>query len=85
MQHMQHGIEIFRTYIEAWYNGSLHKIFFSKKINKTIKEQICSVLAGYVWDMENPFVVRHKQSINNLAKYYEFDSCRLFIGIQLSG
>ena len=35
-----------------------------------IKKQICSVLAGYVWDKSNPFVARHKQSVRNLANLF---------------
>ena len=63
------GIETFRTYIKAWYDGTLHQIFFSDQVDKSIKEKICSVLAGYVWDKSNPFVTRHKQSITNLAYF----------------
>lgn len=62
-----HGFEVFRTYIDSWYDGSLHKIFFSPYVDHKIKKQICSVLAGYVWDKDNPFVTRHKQSLKNLA------------------
>lgn len=68
VSHILDGVEIFRTYIEGWYDGSLHKIFFSEHVEKKVKEQICSVLAGYVWDISNPFVSRHKQSVKNLAK-----------------
>jgi flavin-dependent dehydrogenase len=68
---MNHGLEVFRTYIDAWYDGKLHQIFFSKRIDKKVKEQICSVLAGYVWDKSNPFVSRHKQSVSNLARYLQ--------------
>jgi len=64
-----HGVETFRTYIEGWYNGSLHEIFFSDQVDKDIKEKICSVLAGYVWDETNPFVSRHEQSVSNLANF----------------
>jgi len=64
------GIEVFRTFIDAWYDGSLHKIFFSDIIDERIKKQICSVLAGYVWDKKNPFVTRHKQSVKNLANLF---------------
>lgn len=64
------GIEVFRTYIDAWYDGSLHKIFFSDIIDEKVKKQICSVLAGYVWDKKNPFVARHKQSVKNLANLF---------------
>ena len=67
VSHILHGVETFRTYIEGWYDGTLHKIFFSEHVDKKVKEQICSVLAGYVWDMSNPFVARHKQSVRNLA------------------
>lgn len=63
------GIEIFRTFIEGWYNGSIHKIFFSDQVERSIKAKLCSVLAGYVWDKSNPFVTRHKQSVRNLANY----------------
>ena len=64
------GLEVFRTYIDAWYDGSLHKIFFADIIDERIKTQICSVLAGYVWDRKNPFVTRHKKSIRNLANLF---------------
>ena len=64
------GIDVFRTYIDAWYDGSLHKIFFSDNIDEKVKKQICSVLAGYVWDKSNPFVARHKQSVRNLANLF---------------
>ena len=62
------GVEVFRTYIDAWYDGSLHKVFFSDNIDIRIKNQICSVLAGYVWDKSNPFVSRHKKSVKNLVE-----------------
>ena len=62
------GVEVFRSYVDAWYDGTLHTIFFTNEIRKDIKEQICSVLAGYVFDMENPFVKKHKRALENLAK-----------------
>lgn len=65
---IQRGIEVFRTYVLSWYNGDLPTIFFSKNPDPTIKKYICSVLAGYVWDETNPFVMRHKKSIKALAE-----------------
>lgn len=38
------------NFLDGWYDGSLHKIFFSDIIDEKVKKQICSVLAGYVWD-----------------------------------
>ena len=62
------GVDVFKTFIEAWYAGDLQKIFFSASPNEKIKQQICSVLAGYVWDLENPFVKKHDRVLSNLAK-----------------
>lgn len=66
--HMMQGINTFRSYVSAWYTGDLHDIFFSENPDPEIKKQICSVLAGYVWDLENPFVKRHDKALTSLAK-----------------
>jgi flavin-dependent dehydrogenase len=66
--HMMQGINTFRTYVSAWYNGDLHDIFFSENPDPLFKKQICSVLAGYVWDLENPFVRKHDKAIASLVK-----------------
>lgn len=68
VDYMMHGINTFRTYVNSWYNGDLHQIFFTKDPDPGIKKQICSVLAGYVWDDENPFVKKHERAISTLAK-----------------
>ena len=62
------GVDVFRTYVMGWYDGDLHDIFFSKDINPDFKKQICSVLAGYVWDTTNPFVRKHERAIKSLAE-----------------
>ena len=66
--HMMQGINTFRSYVKAWYTGDLHEIFFSDNQDPEIKRQICSVLAGYVWDLENPFVKKHDRVLTALAK-----------------
>ncbi|MEO6303215.1 MAG: NAD(P)/FAD-dependent oxidoreductase [Bacteroidia bacterium] len=66
--HMMQGINTFRSYVKAWYTGDLHDIFFSENQDPEIKSQICSVLAGYVWDLDNPFVKKHEKAISSLAK-----------------
>jgi flavin-dependent dehydrogenase len=67
VDHMMQGINTFRTYVTTWYNGDLHQIFFADNQNSEFKKQICSVLAGYVWDMENPFVRKHERAVKSLA------------------
>lgn len=64
---LQSGISVFRTYVNAWYDGSLFDIFFSDTKDESIKAKICSVLAGYVWDESNPFVKNHEKSVRNLV------------------
>lgn len=64
--YMMQGINTFRTYVSTWYTGELHDIFFSKNQDPEIKKQICSVLAGYVWDMDNPFVKKHDKAVKSL-------------------
>lgn len=70
---MMQGINTFRTFVYTWYDGVLGKIFFSKNQKQEIKNQICSVLAGYVWDTSNPFVSNTEKAIKNLIKVIEFD------------
>lgn len=67
-QHMCQGIDTFRSYVSAWYEGTLQDIFFSPHMNDQVKRQICSVLAGYVWDTSNPFVRRHETALQTLLK-----------------
>lgn len=66
--HMMQGINTFRSYVAAWYEGDLHEIFFSENPDPEFKRQICSVLAGYVWDLENPFVKKHDKILKTLAQ-----------------
>lgn len=67
-EYMELGISVFRSYVDHWYDGKLQDIFFSGYFNSTFKEQVCSVLAGYVWDMDNPFVRRPEQGILSLHR-----------------
>lgn len=62
------GVDTFRTYVNAWYDGTLQKIFFADDQDATVKSQICSVLAGYVWDMENPYVKNHDTALQRLIR-----------------
>ena len=65
---VQGGIDVFRSYVSGWYNGDFQTIIFSNIIDPTIKKQICSVLAGYVWDQSNPFVRKHDTILATLAQ-----------------
>ena len=71
MEIMLQGVNTFRSYVMAWYAGTLDTIFFADDQNAAIKSQICSVLAGYVWDMNNPYVKDHKHALHKLARMIE--------------
>jgi flavin-dependent dehydrogenase len=70
---MMQGVDTFRSYVNAWYDGTLDTIFFADKVNEEIKAMICSVLAGYVWDLENPYVKNHDTALVKLAKLIKFE------------
>ncbi|MDP9042631.1 MAG: tryptophan 7-halogenase [Bacteroidota bacterium] len=67
MKIMMQGVDTFRSYVMAWYEGTLDTIFFADNQNPVIKSQICSVLAGYVWDLNNPYVKNHTTWLHRLA------------------
>ncbi len=64
---MRKGIEAFRVYVEAWYDGRFQKVVFAKNRTPTISRMICSVLAGYAWDESNPFVAEPERRLNMVA------------------
>jgi len=65
---MMQGVNTFRSYVMAWYDGSLQKIFFAEERNQEVIRQICSVLAGYVWDLENPYVKNHSTYLKRMVR-----------------
>ncbi|MFD1095983.1 NAD(P)/FAD-dependent oxidoreductase [Salegentibacter chungangensis] len=65
--YLKRGIAVFSSYVREWYNGNLQRIFFYSDPNPEIERQICSVLAGYVWNETNPFVKKHQRIIGNVA------------------
>jgi hypothetical protein len=73
-QYMMQGINVFRSYVMAWYEGTLDHIFFAEKQDLEVKNMICSVLAGYVWDTENPYVRNHKHALQKLVRMIEYSS-----------
>jgi flavin-dependent dehydrogenase len=77
MKVMMQGVDTFRSYVMAWYEGTLDTIFFAENQDPLIKSQICSVLAGYVWDLENPFVKNHKTGLHRLASMITYRDSQL--------
>ena len=53
---LRRGVDTFRAFVESWYAGGFQKIIFYDKQQPDIRRMIASILAGYAWDMSNPFV-----------------------------
>ena len=72
--YMKRGIAVFTTYVKEWYTGNLQTLFFHQPENPDVKQKICAVLAGYVWDETNPFVKKHDNVIKNMAHLLNLES-----------
>lgn len=68
VDYMNFGIEVFSSYVREWYTGNLQELILHPNPRPEIKEQVCSVLAGYVWDKKNPFVRKHDRIIAQVAE-----------------
>jgi flavin-dependent dehydrogenase len=66
--HLMQGVDTFRAYVDAWYDDSFPGILFAAQKRPDIMRQICSVLAGYVWDAANPYAVQPKRALPLLAR-----------------
>ena len=67
--YMMIGVDVFREYVEAWYDGRLQAILFSKTPSADkIERKVVSVLSGYVWDMKNMFVNAPTLAVNATYK-----------------
>ena len=66
--HMRAGVDVFHTFVTRWYDGTLPDIFFSAAHHPRTRAQICSVLAGYVWDKTNPLVAHHARRVDQLGR-----------------
>jgi flavin-dependent dehydrogenase len=62
------GVDTFRAFVEAWYDGRFQDIIFAKKQSPEVRAMISSILAGYAWDNKNPYVKDSARRINTLAE-----------------
>ncbi len=69
-QILRNGINVFRAYVDAWYDGRFQRIIFEQRQLANIKSMICSILAGFAWDETNPMTQRCAKKIDAIA-----DSC----------
>lgn len=66
VDYMMKGINVFREFVKAWYDGRLQKVFFAPTKLEQIKRSISSVLGGYVWEDKNLFVRSPKAALDTV-------------------
>lgn len=62
------GVETFRAYVNGWYDGVFQDVVFYEQAQPEIKRMISSILAGYAWDTDNPFVADPVRRLRMLAE-----------------
>ena len=62
------GVDVFKVYVTAWYQGTFQDVIFHPNPQPEIKRMICSILAGYAWDRDNPYVASAQRRLNTLAE-----------------
>lgn len=72
---LRKGVDVFRVFVNAWYDLRLQHIIFHPRQSADVKAMICSILAGYAWDADNPYVVACERRINVLAEICKPKDC----------
>lgn len=65
---LRKGIDAFRVFVEAWYDGRFQDVIFSQKRQDNVTQMISSILAGYAWDLNNPYVAEPKRRMKVLSE-----------------
>ena len=65
---LKKGIDTFRVFVDAWYEGRFQEVIFYQNKMKSVHEMICAILAGYAWDQKNPYVAEPMRRLNALAE-----------------
>ncbi|MGZ8186197.1 MAG: NAD(P)/FAD-dependent oxidoreductase [Methylobacter sp.] len=65
---LQRGVNTFRVFVDAWYDGRFQDVIFHPKQQPEIKAMICSILAGYAWDENNPYVKNARARLDTLVE-----------------
>ena len=65
---LRRGVDTFRAYVTAWYDGRFQDIVFSRNQSPQVRRMVCSILAGYAWDESNPLVAEPERRLDALAQ-----------------
>jgi flavin-dependent dehydrogenase len=66
-QPLTKATEVFKQLVHSWYQRDLEQIFFADKKLPSIKQCLTSVLAGHVFNEENPLVSQTEKMLKRLT------------------
>ena len=58
---LQAGVNTFRAFVQGWYEGGFQDVIFHEAHSPDIRRMISSILAGYAWDVKNPYVAEPRR------------------------
>jgi hypothetical protein len=61
------------VFVDAWYDGRFQDVIFHDKQRPEVKAMISSILAGYAWDENNPYVKNARSRLDTLAAFCRSD------------
>ncbi len=70
---LQRGVNTFRVFVDAWYDGRFQDVIFHPKQQLEVKAMISSILAGYAWDEANPYVKNARSRLDTLVELCRAD------------
>ncbi|MGV6989158.1 NAD(P)/FAD-dependent oxidoreductase [Testudinibacter sp. P80/BLE/0925] len=62
------GINAFRTYVFGWYDNTFQDVIYERNPDPKIRAMLSSILAGYAWDSDNPYVAKSERRLTALAE-----------------
>ncbi len=65
------GVDTFRTYVDGWYDFRFQNVVYAPDRSPEISRMLSSILAGYAWDTENPFVAKSEQRLTALSEWVD--------------
>lgn len=58
---LRRGVDTFRSFVESWYAGGFQDVIFHERQSPDIRRMISAILAGYAWDLNNPYVAEPRR------------------------
>lgn len=65
---LQAGVNTFRAFVQGWYDGGFQDVIFHEHSSPEIRRMISSILAGYAWDVNNPYVAEPQRRLKVLRE-----------------